>query len=53
MKTIYKYEGLKGFYRGFGATVLTYAPSSAIWWMVYERCKVVFSDHIFISSQHK
>lgn len=50
-KTIYRYEGLKGFYHGFGVTLLTYVPSSAVWWMVYEQSKIVFSDHVFLNSQ--
>lgn len=28
-------EGLRGMYRGFGASVVTFVPSSAIWWASY------------------
>ena len=28
-------EGLVGLYRGFGASVATFVPSSAIWWGSY------------------
>mmetsp|Transcript_5064 Transcript_5064/g.7523 ORF Transcript_5064/g.7523 Transcript_5064/m.7523 type:complete len:321 (-) Transcript_5064:1499-2461(-) len=32
---IYKKNGLRGLYRGFGAGVITYMPTSAIWWGSY------------------
>ncbi|MQL79218.1 hypothetical protein Taro_011666 [Colocasia esculenta] len=28
-------DGLRGLYRGFGVSILTYAPSSAVWWASY------------------
>ncbi|KFK24466.1 hypothetical protein AALP_AAs48221U000100 [Arabis alpina] len=28
-------DGLRGFYRGFGISILTYAPSNALWWASY------------------
>ncbi|KAG8056911.1 hypothetical protein GUJ93_ZPchr0002g26454 [Zizania palustris] len=28
-------EGLRGLYRGFGMSILTYAPSNAVWWATY------------------
>jgi solute carrier family 25 protein 44 len=33
-------EGVRGLFRGCGATIVTYAPSSAIFWTVYESSKV-------------
>lgn len=44
---IYKQEGIRGFFRGFGATLLAYAPASAVWWATYERCKAIFSEQLF------
>ncbi|KAF3319984.1 solute carrier family 25 member 44-like protein [Carex littledalei] len=35
LKKIIKYEGLNGLYRGFGVSILTYAPSNAVWWASY------------------
>jgi solute carrier family 25, member 44 len=35
LKKIIKYEGLTGLYRGFGVSIVTYAPSNAIWWASY------------------
>ncbi|XP_065855063.1 uncharacterized protein [Euphorbia lathyris] len=34
-RTILKSDGIRGFYRGFGLSVLTYSPSSAVWWASY------------------
>ncbi|KAJ7966384.1 solute carrier family 25 member 44-like [Quillaja saponaria] len=28
-------DGMRGFYRGFGISILTYAPSNAVWWTSY------------------
>ncbi|KAG4931452.1 hypothetical protein AAZX31_17G211300 [Glycine max] len=28
-------EGPRGFYRGFGVSIVTYAPSNAVWWASY------------------
>ncbi|KAL7159148.1 hypothetical protein ABFS83_01G009100 [Erythranthe nasuta] len=28
-------DGVKGLYRGFGLSILTYAPSNALWWASY------------------
>ncbi|CAI9773156.1 unnamed protein product [Fraxinus pennsylvanica] len=33
-KIIYA-DGVRGLYRGFGFSILTYAPSSAVWWASY------------------
>ncbi|KMT04851.1 hypothetical protein BVRB_7g170210 [Beta vulgaris subsp. vulgaris] len=34
-KQIIKGDGLRGLYRGFGISILTYAPSNAVWWASY------------------
>ncbi|MEW5310693.1 MAG: hypothetical protein WDW38_002464 [Sanguina aurantia] len=34
-RDILKTEGMVGFYRGFGASVATLVPSSAVWWGAY------------------
>ena len=31
----YRAEGLLGLYRGFGLSVVTFVPSSALWWGAY------------------
>eukprot|EP00054_Salpingoeca_dolichothecata_P016328 m.95533 g.95533 ORF g.95533 m.95533 type:complete len:307 (+) comp21927_c0_seq2:1558-2478(+) len=35
VRSILNKEGPKGFYRGFWTSVLTYTPSSAVWWATY------------------
>ncbi|XP_054722718.1 solute carrier family 25 member 44-like [Uloborus diversus] len=40
VREVYKKDGLKGFYRGYYASLCTYVPSSALWWMFYP----VYSD---------
>lgn len=32
---ILKSEGIRGLYRGFGLSAITYAPSGAVWWGSY------------------
>eukprot|EP00752_Nemacystus_decipiens_P006840 g6142.t1 len=34
-RQVYGESGLRGFYRGFGVSVLQFAPTSAIWWAAY------------------
>lgn len=34
-RKIVKTDGPRGLYRGFGISVLTYAPSNAVWWASY------------------
>ncbi|XP_057771074.1 uncharacterized protein LOC130990860 [Salvia miltiorrhiza] len=32
---ILRADGIRGLYRGFGISILTYAPSNAVWWASY------------------
>ena len=34
-RKIFKSDGIRGFYRGFGLSIMTYSPSSAVWWASY------------------
>ncbi|KAK6911939.1 Mitochondrial substrate/solute carrier [Dillenia turbinata] len=34
-RKIIRTDGLRGLYRGFGISILTYAPSNAVWWASY------------------
>ncbi|GLT61968.1 hypothetical protein SLA2020_346380 [Shorea laevis] len=34
-RKIIKADGMQGLYRGFGLSVMTYSPSSAVWWASY------------------
>ncbi|XP_011085602.1 solute carrier family 25 member 44-like [Sesamum indicum] len=35
VRQIIKADGVRGFYRGFGLSVITYSPTSAVWWASY------------------
>ena len=35
IRELYKRDGIRGFYRGYFASLSTYVPSSALWWMFY------------------
>jgi len=32
-------EGVRGLYKGYGATLAIYAPSSAVWWLTYSSSR--------------
>ncbi|KAK3004869.1 hypothetical protein RJ639_019537, partial [Escallonia herrerae] len=34
-RQVLKSDGIRGLYRGFGLSVMTYSPSSAVWWASY------------------
>ncbi|KAK8940693.1 hypothetical protein KSP39_PZI010396 [Platanthera zijinensis] len=34
-RKIMKADGIRGFYRGFGLSAMTYGPSNAVWWATY------------------
>lgn len=34
-RKIIRQDGVRGLYRGFGVSILTYAPSNAVWWASY------------------
>jgi solute carrier family 25 protein 44 len=42
-RDIYRRDGVRGFYKGFGASLAVNAPSSAIWWGTYG----FFRDYFF------
>lgn len=35
LQVVWRDEGVRGLYRGFGLSVLSYVPASAIWWSTY------------------
>ncbi|RLN24348.1 hypothetical protein C2845_PM07G08820 [Panicum miliaceum] len=35
IKKVVRMEGIRGLYRGFGITMLTQSPASALWWSAY------------------
>jgi hypothetical protein len=42
-RDVLKREGLKGFYRGTGASLATSLPSGMVWWVTYEAAKARFA----------
>ncbi|XP_057965621.1 uncharacterized protein LOC131156173 [Malania oleifera] len=34
-RKILKADGIRGLYKGFGLSVITYSPSTAVWWAMY------------------
>ncbi|KAD6454460.1 hypothetical protein R6Q59_016205 [Mikania micrantha] len=39
-------DGIRGLYRGFGISILTYAPSNAVWWASYSLAHRAMWDGI-------
>ncbi|WOL06634.1 hypothetical protein Cni_G15368 [Canna indica] len=35
-------DGIRGLYKGFGMSILTYAPSNAVWWASYSLSQKLF-----------
>ncbi|KAJ7069967.1 mitochondrial NAD transporter [Mycena amicta] len=44
LKTIWKHDGLRGYYRGLGPTILGYLPTWAIYFAVYDTIKTRFGE---------
>lgn len=47
IRKVMKTEGLRGLYRGFGLTVLTQPPASALWWGAYGAAQHIIWRYIF------
>lgn len=45
-RKILHFDGIRGLYRGFGISTLTYAPSSAVWWGSYSVAHRLIWDGI-------
>ncbi|RWS30295.1 solute carrier family 25 member 44-like protein [Leptotrombidium deliense] len=55
IRELYRKDGFKGFYRGYFASLTTFVPSSALWWMFYSiysdffvKLVPVWTSHIFL-----
>lgn len=44
VKSVWRYSGFKGFYRGLGPTMLGYLPTWAIYFAVYDGIKTTFGE---------
>ncbi|KAJ4849032.1 hypothetical protein Tsubulata_038061 [Turnera subulata] len=49
VRKILKTDGVRGLYRGFGLSVMTYVPSSAVWWASYGASQRVIRRILGIS----
>ncbi|PIN24694.1 putative mitochondrial carrier protein [Handroanthus impetiginosus] len=52
-KKILNTDGIRGLYRGFGMSILTYAPSNAVWWASYSVAQRVVWGGIGCSLSRK
>ncbi|KAI8785975.1 solute carrier family 25 member 44 [Biomphalaria glabrata] len=46
IRTIYKRDGLLGFYKGYFVSLACFAPNSALWWFFYDSYTVLFAGVI-------
>ncbi|KAL3159869.1 hypothetical protein ABBQ38_010269 [Trebouxia sp. C0009 RCD-2024] len=52
-RLIIQQDGVRGLYRGFGASVATFVPSSAIWWSAYGAYqKALWHQYEGITGRH-
>jgi Mitochondrial carrier protein len=50
IKQITKVEGIRGLYKAYGATVFSFGPFSALYFMFYEQLKSLLVGYNVISS---
>lgn len=46
LRQIAKTEGMRGIYKGYGATLASFGPFSALYFMFYEQCKYQSREYI-------
>ncbi|CAH9067657.1 unnamed protein product [Cuscuta europaea] len=52
-RKILKCEGIRGLYRGFGLSVMTYAPSGAVWWGSYGSSQRFIWRHLIDGNEQR
>ncbi|RWS06031.1 solute carrier family 25 member 44-like protein [Dinothrombium tinctorium] len=52
IRELYRKDGLKGFYRGYFASLSTFVPSSALWWMFYSMYSEFLINLVPIWTSH-
>ncbi|KAK1295602.1 ADP,ATP carrier protein ER-ANT1 [Acorus calamus] len=52
-RRIIKSDGIRGLYRGFGLSVMTYSPSSAVWWASYGSSQRLIWSFLGYGTDHK
>ncbi|KAL3525834.1 hypothetical protein ACH5RR_014206 [Cinchona calisaya] len=53
VRQVLKVDGIRGLYRGFGLSVMTYSPSSAVWWASYGSSQRVIWRLLGQGSEHE
>jgi solute carrier family 25 folate transporter 32 len=53
VRSVIKYDGLRGLYRGLGPTLLGYLPTWAIYFAVYDGIKSVFGEMPMSVAKHR
>lgn len=41
VRSVYRAEGFRGYYRGYWASLVVYAPTSSVWWTTYSNTCVL------------
>ncbi|KAK7206875.1 mitochondrial carrier domain-containing protein [Myxozyma melibiosi] len=44
MRHMYKTQGMKGFYRGYWMGLAVFTPHSIVWWVSYEKMKILLRN---------
>lgn len=44
VSNVYRARGVAGFFQGYTASLIVYAPTSACWWMTYSNTRAILSD---------
>jgi solute carrier family 25 protein 44 len=44
VSNVYRARGLRGFFQGYVASLIVYAPTSACWWMTYSNTRAILSE---------
>ncbi|XP_059642181.1 uncharacterized protein LOC132284128 [Cornus florida] len=52
-RKVLKSDGIRGLYRGFGLSVMTYSPSSAVWWASYGASQRFIWKHLGHGTEHE
>lgn len=52
VRKVIKSDGIRGLYRGFGLSIMTYSPSSAVWWASYGSSQRVIWRYAYSSCFH-
>ncbi|GMH04372.1 hypothetical protein Nepgr_006211 [Nepenthes gracilis] len=53
VRKVVKSDGIRGLYRGFGLSVMTYSPTSAVWWASYGSSQRLFWRLLGYGTEHE